>query len=170
MQNMTTKTTTPDKVIPFPPDAFDIPESSPEINSAKQKEIAALSGYELERILREAANYVEKNKWGFYSSVEEDVKYSLGYLIKTVEVAHEAHKKAMDEHYEKLENTYLEYDKKRGELLRRINGLPQIKFPDIPYVNTDGLQRLLDMAEKLSTLSDNQWGRLLQLAEALKQK
>lgn len=151
-------------------DPFDIPETSmqPEINTEKQKEIAALSGYELAQIIKAAGDYVDKNKWGFYSDVEESVKYSLGYLIKTVEVAHEAHKKAMDDHYERLEQTYLEYDKKRGELLRRINNLPPIKFPDIPYVNTDGLQRLLDMAEKLSTLNDNQWGRLLQLAESLK--
>ena len=156
---------------PFADDPFgDIPTSPPEINSDKQKEIVALDGYELQRIIQEAANYIEKNKWGFYSTVEEDVKYSLGYLIKTVEVAHEAHKKAMEVHYERLEQTYLEYDKKRSELLRRINNLPQIKFPDIPYVNTDGLQRLLDMAEKLSTLNDNQWGRLLELAEALKTK
>ena len=148
----------------------DIPDSPPEINPDKQKEIVALSGYELERILREAANYVEKNKWGFYSTVEEDVKYSLGYLLKTVEVAHEAHAKAMTEHYEKLENTYNEYDKKRGALTRQINSLPPIKFPEVPYVNVDGLQRLFDMAEKLSTLSDNKWGRLLELAEALKEK
>jgi len=146
----------------------DIPADVPKINSEKEKEITALSGYELERILREAANYVEKNKWGFYLDVEENVKYSLGYLLKTVEVAHEAQQKAMNEHYEKLENTYLEYDKKRGELIRRINNLPPIKFPDVPYVNTDGLQKLLDMAEKLSKLNDNQWGRLLELASALK--
>lgn len=156
---------------PFADDPFgDIPTSPPEINSEKQKEIVALNGYELQRIIQEAANYIEKNKWGFYYTVEEDVKYSLGYLIKTVEVAHEAHKKAMEDHYDRLEQTYLEYDKKRSELLRRINNLPQIKFPDIPYVNTDGLQRLLDMAEKLSTLNDNQWGRLLELAESLKSK
>lgn len=156
---------------PFADDPFgDIPTSPPEINSEKQKEIVALNGYELQRIIQEAANYIEKNKWGFYYTVEEDVKYSLGYLIKTVEVAHEAHKKAMEDHYDRLEQTYLEYDKKRSELLRRINNLPQIKFPDIPYVNTDGLQRLLDMAEKLSTLNDNQWGRLLELAESLKAK
>ena len=157
------------EINPFTDDPFgDIPPSPPEINSEKQKEIVALNGYELQRIIQEAANYIEKNKWGFYSTVEEDVKYSLGYLIKTVEVAHEAHKKAMEDHYERLEQTYLEYDKKRGELLRRINNLPPIKFPDIPYVNTDGLQRLLDMAEKLSTLNDNQWGRLLELASSLK--
>lgn len=156
---------------PFADDPFgDIPTSPPEINSDKQKEIVALNGYELQRIIQEAANYIEKNKWGFYYTVEEDVKYSLGYLIKTVEVAHEAHKKAMEDHYERLEQTYLEYDKKRGELLRRINSLPPIKFPDVPYVNTDGLQRLLDMAERLSTLNDNQWGRLLELAETLKTK
>lgn len=143
---------------------------TPDMETDKQKEIAALSGYELQRILQEAANYVEKNKWGFYYTVEEDVRYSLGYLFKTVEVAHEAHKKAMEDHYIRLEQTYNEYDKKRGELCRRIDNLPKIKFPDIPYVNTDGLQRLLDMAEKLSTLSDNQWGRLLDLASALKDK
>ena len=150
-------------------DAFDaIPDSPPEINPDKQKEITALSGYELASIIKAAADYVEKHKWGFYSDVEESVKYSLGYLLKTVEVAHEAHKKAMDEHYERLESTYSEYDKKRGALTWKINDLPPIKFPEIPYVNTDGLQRLFDMAEKLSALNDNQWGRLLELAAALK--
>lgn len=168
--------TPPTNILPFKgepsdDDPFgDIPPSPPEINSDKQKEIVALSGYELAQIIKAAANYIDKNKWGFYLDVEESVKYSLGYLIKTVEVAHEAHKKAMDDHYERLDQAYTEYEKKRGELLRRINNLPPIKFPDIPYVNTDGLQRLLDMAEKLSTLNDNQWGRLLQLAESLKTK
>ena len=156
---------------PFADDPFgDIPTSPPEINSEKQKELAALSGYELAQIIKAAGDYIDRNKWGFYFSVEDDVKYSLGYLIKTVEAAHEAHKKAMEDHYERLEQTYLKYDKKRSELLRRINNLPPIKFPDILYVNTDGLQRLLDMAEKLSTLNNNQWGRLLELAESLKAK
>jgi hypothetical protein len=76
----------------------------------------------------------------------------------------------MEEHCQRLEATYLEYDKKRGALLRKVKDLPPIEFPNIPYVNTDGLQRLLDMAEKLSTLSGNQWGRLLELAGALKEK
>lgn len=152
-------------------DAFDdIPSSPPEINPDKQKEIVALSGYELERILREAANYVEKNKWGFYSDIEESVKYSLGYLLKTVEVAHEAHKKAMEEHYDRLYATWNECDKKHCDLIKKVKELPPIKFPEVPYVNIDGLQRLFDMAEKLSTLSDNKWGRLLELAEALKEK
>ena len=152
-------------------DPFDrVPASPPEINPDKQKEIVALSGYELANIIKAAADFVDKNKWGFYSTVEEDVKYSLGYLLKTVEVAHEAHQKAMDEHCERLEKTYNEYDKKRGALIRQINSLPPIKFPEVPYVNVDGLQRLFDMAEKLSTLSDNKWGRLLELAEALKEK
>jgi len=148
----------------------DIPASPPEINPEKQKEITALSGYELAEIIKAAANYVEKNKWNFYLDVEESVKYSLGYLLKTVEVAHDAHKKAMEDHYNRLDETYNEYDKKRGALIRQINSLPPIKFPEVPYVNTDGLQRLFDMAEKLSTLSDNQWGRLLELASALKEK
>lgn len=153
-------------------DPFDIPESpvQPEINPEKQKEIAALSGYELVNILKAATDFVDRNKWGFYSSVEDDVKHSLGYLIKTVEVAHEANQKAMDEHYDKLSKTYDEYAAKRRNLCEMIANLPPIKFPEIPYVNTDGLQRLLDMAEKLSTLNDNQWGRLLQLAESLKTK
>lgn len=152
-------------------DAFDdIPDSPPEINPDKQKEIVALSGYELERILREAANYVEKNKWGFYSDIEESVKYSLGYLLKTVEVAHDAHKKAMDDHYERLYAVWNECDKKHHDLTTKVKSLPTIKFPEVPYVNVDGLQRLFDMAEKLSTLSDNKWGRLLELAEALKEK
>jgi hypothetical protein len=148
----------------------DIPASPPEINPEKQKEIVALSGYELERILREAANYVEKNKWAFYSDVEESVKYSLGYLLKTVEVAHDAHKKAMTEHYERLYDTWTECDKKHTDLIAKVKGLPQIKFPEVPYFNTDNFQRLFDMAEKLSKLDDNQWGRLTELAEALKTK
>jgi len=148
----------------------DTPASSPEINPEKQKEITALSGYELASILKAATNFVEANKWGFYLDVEESVKHSLGYLLKTVEVAHEAHKKAMEDHYERLYATWNECDKKHHDLIKKTNSLPPIKFPDIPYVNTDGLQRLFDMAEKLSTLSDNQWGRLLELASALKEK
>ena len=159
------------KIIPFPRDAFDVPESSPpEINPEKQKEIAALNGYELAQIIKAAADYVERNKWGFYSSVEDDVKHSLGYLIKTVEVAHEAHDKAMEAHYEKLDASYQKFYDKNRELRKKVTELAPIKFPDIPYVNTDGLQRLFDMAEKLSTLNDNQWGRLLELAASLKQK
>ena len=142
----------------------------PETNTEKQKELAALSGYELVQIIRAAGDYIDKNKWGFYLDVEENVKYSLGYLLKTVEVAHEAHEKAMDEHYDRLDKTYDEYAKKRRNLCESIANLPPIKFPEVPYVNTDGLQKLLDMAEKLSTLNDNQWGRLLQLAESLKEK
>jgi hypothetical protein len=163
---MTTNTTTPDTIDPFD----DIPAAEPEINSEKQKEIVALSGYELANIIKVAADYVDRNKFAFYADVEDNVKYSLGYMLKTVEVAHEAHSKAMAEHYERLENTFLEYDKKYRSVSCRVKELPPIKFPDIPYVNTDGLQRLFDMAEKLSTLSDNQWGRLLELAEALKTK
>ena len=148
----------------------DIPPAPPEINSDKQKEIVALSGYELTSILKAAADYVEKNKWGFYSSVEDDVKHSLGYLLKTVEVAHEAHDKAMEEHYTKLDDSYQKFYEKNRDLRKKITELPPIKFPDIPYVNTDSLQRMFDMAEKLSTLNDSQWGRLLELAEALKEK
>ncbi len=153
-------------------DPFDIPETpmQPEINPEKQKEIAALSGYELAQIIKAASDFIDRNKWGFYSSVEDDVKHSLGYLIKTVEVAHEAHDKAMEEHFIKLDASYEKFYEKNRELRKKITELPPIKFPDIPYVNTDGLQRLLDMAEKLSTLNDNQWGRLLQLAESLKTK
>lgn len=142
----------------------------PEINPEKQKEIAALSGYELVNILKAAADYVERNKWGFYTSVDETVKSSLGYLLKTVEVAHEAHDKAMEEHYTKLDDSYRKFYEKNRDLRKQILELPPIKFPDVPYVNVDGLQRLFDMAEKLSTLSDNQWGRLLELASALKEK
>lgn len=148
----------------------DIAASPPEINPDKQKEIAALSGYELANIIKAAADYVDKNKWGFYTSVDETVKSSLGYLLKTVEVAHEAHDKAMEEHYTKLDDSYQKFYNKNRELRKQIAELPPIKFPDIPYVNTDGLQRLFDMAEKLSTLNNNQWGRLLELAEALKTK
>jgi hypothetical protein len=148
----------------------DIPASPVEINPDKQKEIAALSGYELVNILKAATDYVEKNKWGFYSSVDETVKSSLGYLIRTVEAAHEAHDKAMQEHYAKLDDSYQKFYDQNRELRKKITELPPIKFPEVPYVNTDGLQRLFDMAEKLSTLSDNQWGRLLELAEALKEK
>jgi hypothetical protein len=157
------KTTTID---PF----TDIPASPVEINPDKQKEIAALSGYELVNILKAATDYVEKNKWGFYSSVDETVKSSLGYLIRTVEAAHEAHDKAMEEHYTKLDDSYRKFYEKNRDLRKQIAELPPIKFPDVSYVNIDGLQRLFDMAEKLSTLSDNKWGRLLQLAEALKEK
>ena len=156
-------------IIPFSDDPLgDIPDSPPEINSEKQKEIAALSGYELAQIIKAAADYVERNKWSFYSSVEDDVKHSLGYLIKTVEVAHEAHDKAMEAHYEKLDASYQKFYDKNRELRKKVTELPPIKFPNVPYVNTDGLQRLFDMAEKLSTLNDNQWGRLLELAASLK--
>lgn len=148
----------------------DIPASLPEINPDKQKEIAALSGYELANIIKAAADYVEKNKWGFYTSVDETVKSSLGYLLKTVEVAHEAHDKAMEEHYGKLDDSYRKFYEKNRDLRKQISELPPIKFPDVPYVNTDSLQRLFDMAEKLSKLDDNQWGRLMDLAEALKTK
>jgi len=159
------------KTTTIEPDPFDdIPASPVEINPDKQKEIAALSGYELAQIIKAAADYVEKNKWGFYSDIEETVKYSLGYLLKTVEVAHEAHKKAMEDHYERLYATFNECDKKHHDLTTKVKSLPPIKFPEVPYVNIEGLQRLFDMAEKLSTLSDNKWGRLLQLAEALKEK
>lgn len=136
----------------------------------KQIEIRELSGWDLKDILRKAADYVEKNQFNFYNDVEESVKYSLGYLIKTVETAHENHAKAMDEHYTKLDAAYESYSKKRGELRYKLENLPKITFPDVPYVNTEGLQRLFDMAEKLSTLSDNQWSRLLELAGALKEK
>lgn len=129
-----------------------------------------MSGYELTSILKAAADYVEKHKWGFYLDVEESVKYSLGYLLKTVEVAHEAHKKAMDDHDTRLWEAYQTLEKSHKKLHEQIGRLPPIKFPDVPYVNTDGLQRLFDMAEKLSALNDNQWGRLLELAEALKTK
>lgn len=136
----------------------------------KQIEIRTLSGWDLKDILRKAADYVEKNQFNFYNDVEESVKYSLGYLIKTVETAHENHAKAMDEHYTKLEETYNSYATKRKELAQKLESLPKIKFPEVPYVNVEGLQRLFDMADKLSTLSDNQWGRLLDLASALKEK
>ena len=57
-------------------DPFDIPETpvQPEINPEKQKEIAALSGYELAQIIKAASDFIDRNKWGFYSSVEDDVK------------------------------------------------------------------------------------------------
>lgn len=136
----------------------------------KQIEIRELSGWDLKEILRKAADYVERNQFNFYADVEESVKYSLGYLIKTVETAHENHSKAMDLHYQKLDDTYNSYAAKRKELAEKLENLPKITFPEIPYVNTEGLQRLFDMAEKLSTLTDNQWGRLLELAGALKEK
>lgn len=159
------------KIIPFTDGPFgDIADSPSEVNPEKQKEIASLNGYELAQIIKAAADYVERNKWGFYSSVEDDVKHSLGYLIKTVEVAHEAHDKAMEAHYEKLDASYQKFYDKNRELRKKVTELAPIKFPDIPYVNTDGLQRLFDMAEKLSTLNDNQWGRLLELAASLKEK
>lgn len=147
---------------------FESPAEEAKINSKKEQEMKALSGYELANIIKAAADYVEKHKWDFYLDVSEEVKYSLGYLVKTVEVTHEAHQKAMDEHYDRLNKAYDEYAKKRTNLRERIANLPPIEFPNIPYVNTDGLQRLLDMAEKLSTLDENQWGRLIQLAESLK--
>ncbi len=148
----------------------DNPAPQPGADSIKQKEIAALSGYDLVNILRQATEFVDRNKWGFYASVEDDVKHSLGYMLKTVEVAHEAHDKAMEAHYEKLDASYQKFNEKNRDLRKKITELPPIKFPEIPYVNTEGFQRLFDMAEKLSTLSDNQWGRLLELAEALKAK
>lgn len=148
----------------------DTPEPPVEINPEKQKEIAALSGFDLVNILKQATEFVDRNKWGFYASVEDDVKHSLGYMLKTVEIAHEAHDKAMQAHYEKLDESYQKIYEKYRETRKKISELPPIKFPEIPYVNTEGLQRLFDMAEKLSTLSDNQWGRLLELAEALKAK
>ena len=136
----------------------------------KALEVQALSGYQLADILRKATEYVEKHKWGFYSDVDEEVKYSLGYLIRTVEVAHENHKKAMDEHFEKLEQTYNDYANKRKTLSNTLANLPKIVFQEIPYVNTESLQRLLDMAEKLSKLPDTQWNKLLELAATLKDK
>jgi hypothetical protein len=140
-------------------------------DSPKTLEIEKLSGWDLKEILRKAADYVEKHQFDFYHDVEDSVKNSLGYLIKTVEVAHENHQKAMDEHYDRLENTYSEYVKKRLELSEKIKYLPTIKFPDVPYVpyvNTESLQKLLDMAEKLSNLSEEQWKRLLEISSVLK--
>lgn len=117
---MTTKTTTPDNIIPFAIDpSDDISPSPPEINSEKQKEIAALSGYELAQIIKAASDFIDRSKWGFYSSIEDDVKHSLGYLIKTVEVAHEAHDKAMEAHYEKLDASYQKFYDKNRELRKK---------------------------------------------------
>lgn len=148
----------------------DAPTNSAPPETPKQIEIRELSGWDLKEILRKAADHVERNQFNFYADVEENVKYSLGYLIKTVEIAHKNHSKAMDLHYQKLDDAYNSYAAKRKELAQKLNDLPKITFPDIPYVNVEGLQRLFDMADKLSTLSDNQWGRLLDLAGALKEK
>lgn len=133
----------------------------------KALEIKTLSGWDLKHILEEARKYVEQNQFGFYLDVQENVKYSLGYLIKTVEVAHENHRKAMEDHYDKLDATYNSYAEKRTELANKLKNLPEIKFPNVPYVNVEGLQRLFDMAQKLSELPNDQWTKLLDLAKAL---
>lgn len=67
--------------------------------------------------------------------------------------------------YDEWEDSYDKHVERVALMQKKIDriGLPVI--PSLPY----GTKDLLDTAERLSTLGDGQWGRLIELVAALKQ-
>lgn len=135
---------------------------------SKNIEIRELSGWDLASILQKSADYVKNNQFGVYSTADDDVKQSLGYLVRQIELQHETYQKAMDIHYECMEKLYSEYDAKVSELQRKLRLMPKFELPKIPYIDFSNLEKTLDFVERVNNVPESVWQKVEQVTNCFR--
>lgn len=138
----------------------------PEIKTILEKD--EISVCEAGSILRAVVSMFDASQ----KSILETVSYTKDDLTALVNACSATLHKA-DEYYteldtiqgkvfDKAEKVYKDIIAAHNTLLKRVESLPKIEPAYIPY-NT---KEIIDIAERLSHLSDEQWGRVIDLAKA----
>lgn len=104
--------------------------------------------------------FSEEEAWKKIENLIIGVNNRLIELEKALDASDVELEKAVDDHYHNSE-------KKIYELNKRLRELPEIaKIPQIPY----NFDKMIECAERLESMSDTQWERLIQITKIFVEK
>ena len=100
-----------------------------------------------------------------FEEIKKEAEGLLGLMLKVAQEMEKKHTESMniiEKMWEQQEECYNKFLKDRRSIQAKINELPPLEIPSV-Y----GLEKLLDLAERVGHLTPEQWDRFIKLAEVL---